>query len=107
MLRTDFDISDEDFEKVNQPFAGAIDNYIKETFLDEYIAFYIATGYNMDALFVGKLSGTLNAAVDSLCDIKYGTKEDLDRLKNILKDKYHLLLKDDVELDIEEMKEDR
>lgn len=108
MIRSDFDISDDDYAKVSEPFVNSINKYLKDTFIDDYIAFYIASGYNMDALFKGSLSGVFNAAVDSLCDIQFGSDEDIKRLKAILKDKYNLLLTSDTELEIEEIqKEDQ
>ncbi len=103
MIRNDFDISDEDFEKINKPFEEAIGNYLHSTFIDEYLAYYIATGYNMSALYEGSLSGVFNASIDSLCDIRYGTPEDIERLRTILKDKYNLLLTSDTELEISEI----
>ena len=45
MIRTDYDISDEDFEEVNQPFIEDIHQYVRENFIFEYLAYYIATGY--------------------------------------------------------------
>lgn len=104
MIRNDFDISDEDFDKMNKPFEKAIDNYIKNNFIDEYMAYYIAYGYNMSALFEGSLSGVFNAAIDDLCSVHYGSKEDIEKLKQLLKEKYNLILTSDTRLEIEEIK---
>ena len=54
-------------------------------------------------LYEGTLSGVFNAAIDSVCDIKFGSTEDIERLKAILKDKYNLLLTSDTHLEIEEI----
>ena len=104
MIRNDFDISDEDFDKMNKPFVEAINNYVKDTFINEYMAYYIASGYNMSTLFEGSLSGVINAAIDDLCSIHYGSKEDIEKLKRLLKEKYNLLLTSDTRLEIEEIK---
>ena len=50
MIRMDYDISDEDFEEVNQPFIEDIHQYVRNNFIFEYLAYYIATGYQNDAL---------------------------------------------------------
>lgn len=103
MIRSDFDISDEDFDKISKPFAEAITRYVKDNFIYEYMAFYISSGYKMSALFEGALSGTFNAAIDEFCDVRFGSAEDIERLKVILKDKYNLLLTSDTRLEIEEI----
>lgn len=103
MIRSDFDISEEDYDKISIPFGNALDEYLRDNFIYDYVAFYIAMGYKMDVLFAGSLSGVFNAAIDSVCDIKFGSAEDIERLKAILKDKYNLLLTSDTHLEIEEI----
>ena len=103
MIRSDFDISEEDYDKISIPFGNALDEYLRDNFIYDYVAFYIAMGYKMDVLFAGSLSGVFNAAIDSECDIKFGSTEDIERLKAILKDKYNLLLTSDTHLEIEEI----
>lgn len=103
MIRTDYDISDEDFEEVNQPFIEDIHQYVRNNFIFEYLAYYIATGYRNDALQAGKLSGLFNGAIDELCGLQFGLNGDIERLREILKDKYNLLLTSDVDLEIEEI----
>ncbi len=103
MIRTDYDISDEDFEEVNQPFIENIHNYVRENFIFEYLAYYIATGYRKDALWAGKLNGLFNGAIDELCGLQFGLNGDIERLRSILKDKYNLILTSDVDLEIEEI----
>ncbi len=103
MIRSDFDISEEDYDKISIPFGNALDEYLRDNFIYDYVAFYIAMGYKMDVLFAGSLSGVFNAAIDSVCDIKFGSTEDIERLKAILKDKYNLLLTSDTHLEIEEI----
>lgn len=103
MIRMDYEISDEDFEKVNQPFIEDIHQYLRENFIFEYLPYYIDTGYRKDALWAGKLSGLFNGAIDELCGLQFGLNGDIERLREILKDKYNLLLTSDVDLEIEDI----
>ena len=103
MIRMDYEISDEDFEKVNQPFIEDIHQYLRENFIFEYLAYYIATGYRKDALWASKLSGLFNGAIDELCGLQFGLNGDIERLRAILKNKYNLLLTSDEDLEIEEI----
>lgn len=103
MIRSDFDISDDDFARINEPFAKEVTEYLKNNFILDYIAFYISKGFQYDALFEGSLNGVFGSAIDSLCDIHFGTQEDIKRLKTILKDKYNLLLTSDTDLEIEDI----
>ena len=103
MIRMDYEISDEDFEKVNQPFIEDIHQYLRENFIFEYLAYYIDTGYRKDALWAGKLNGLFNGAIDELCGLQFGLNGDIERLRAILKNKYNLLLTSDEDLEIEEI----
>lgn len=103
MIRSDFDISDEEFDKVSKPFVDEIKKYIRDNIIYEYMAFYIATGYNKDALFKGTLSGVFNAALDDLCELDFGSSADIKKLKSILQEKYDLLLTSDTNLEIEKI----
>lgn len=103
MIRSDFDISDEDFAEINLPFTEDVHQYLRENFIFEYIAYYIATGYRKDALWAGKLSGLFNSAIDDLCGLQFGLNGDIERLRTILKEKYNLLLISDEDLEIEEI----
>lgn len=103
MIRSDYDISDADFEEINQPFTEDVHQYLRENFIFEYIAYYIATGYRKDALWAGKLSGLFNSAIDDLCGLQFGLNGDIELLRTILKEKYNLLLTSDEDLEIEEI----
>ncbi len=104
MFRTDFDISDDEFEKVSKPFTDAVDDYLQKNFILDYIAFYIATGFRKSALFKGTLSGVFNAAIDELGDLQFGSANDIERLREILKNQYNLLLTSDTDLEIEDIR---
>lgn len=85
MLRNDYDISDEEFGKIMEPFEAALCNYIANNFIYDYLAFYIATGYRMDALWDGDLVGHVNSAFDSICDVEYKYGLDYKHLKKVIK----------------------
>ena len=107
MIRTDYDISDEDkiiniIYEYNE-IETSENNYVRENFIFEYLAYYIATGYRKDALWAGKLCGLFNGAIDELCGLQFGLNGDIERLREILKDKYNLLLTSDIDLEIEEI----
>lgn len=104
MIRNDFDIDDDEFGKVSKPFTDAVDDYLYNNFILDYIAFYIATGFRKSALFKGTLSGVFNAAIDELGDLQFGSVNDIERLREVLKDKYNLLLTSDTELEIEDIR---
>ena len=50
MIRSDFDISEEDYDKISIPFGNALDEYLRDNFIYDWMAFYVAKGYQMDAL---------------------------------------------------------
>lgn len=104
MIRKDFDMDDDEFEKVSKPFTDAVDDYLQKNFILDYIAFYIATGFRKSALFKGTLSGVFNAAIDELGDLQFGSANDIERLREVLKGKYNLLLTSDTDLEIEEIR---
>ncbi len=104
MFRTDFDMDDDEFEKVSKPFTDAVDDYLQKNFILDYIAFYIATGFRKSALFKGTLSGVFNAAIDELGDLQFGSTNDIERLREVLKNQYNLLLTSDTDLEIEEIR---
>lgn len=106
MLRSDYDISDEDYYKISNPFEECVVRYIKDNFIYDYMAYYISTGYRMDSLWKGSLLGVFNAAIDDLCRIEFGAIADVEKLKCILREKYNLLLTSDVELEIEEIQKE-
>ena len=90
MFRTDFDISDDDFVKAVEPHNVAIDNYLYENVVYEFVAFYLASGYKLNALWEGSLLAHYNGALESLSGVTFKNKKEFDKVKNILQAKYDL-----------------
>ena len=67
MLRkcTDEDISDEECEKVIDPFYENYDNYLEEYVVPEVIAFYIASSFYRNAMWEATFKQHFNSAFDT------------------------------------------
>ncbi len=92
MFRTDFDISDDDFIKVVEPHNKAIDEYLRDNVVYEFVAFYLATGYKLNALWESSLLAHYNGALESLCGVTFKNRKEFDKIKSILKNKYNLIV---------------
>ena len=104
MIRHDMnDISDEEFDKVVNPCNEYIINYIKNNILNEFVAFDIATCYNMDAMWDEPFDTQIKAAVEDLSQLRFADC-DKSKIKSILESKYKLRIKNDSPIDIEEVK---
>ena len=62
---TDEDISDEECEKVIDPFYENYDNYLEEYVVPEVIAFYIASSFFWYAMWVATFKQHFNSAFDT------------------------------------------
>ena len=101
MIRTSINtVSDEEFDKIVFPFDEAITKYI-DNIINDYIAYYLAIGYKMSAIWNSSLEAHCNSSIDNLSSI---TGFDYDRIKNILEKKYDLKIVNDEQLEIEEIK---
>ncbi len=101
MIRTSMDdISDEEFDKIVFPFDEAITKYIDNMVYD-YMAYYIATGYKMSAIWNSSLKAHCNSSMDNISSID---NFDYNKIKEILKEKYKLKIVNDEQLEIEEIK---
>ena len=86
MIRHDMnDISDEEFDKVVNPCNEYIINYIKNNILNEFVAFDIATCYNMDAMWDEPFDTQIKTAVEDLSQLRFDDC-DKSKIKSILKD---------------------
>ena len=67
MLRkcTDEDISDEDCEKVIDPFYENYDSYLEEYVIPEVIAFYIASSFYRNVMWEVTFEQQFNSAFDT------------------------------------------
>ena len=81
-------INDYDFNKIVVPFDNEITNYLKNI-INDYVAYYIATGFNMNALWDSKFNLICNDAIETLSQID-SNSYDIDKVKMILENKYNL-----------------
>lgn len=93
MFRNDFkSISDDEFVKICEPFDDKIDDYILNNILYDFVAFYIATGYQLNSLWEGRLRAHVNSAIETLSGIEFKKTFDDERLAKILEEKYGLVI---------------
>lgn len=69
MIRKDFDINDETYENDTKPFYENISQYIKNHIYYEYISYFLAKKFYMNAMWEGSLEQHIHSATDCLCDI--------------------------------------
>ncbi len=94
-------LSDEDFNKLMDGFEEDLDRYIKDM-LENYLAYYLATGYKMSALSENKLEVLSYTAV-SLLEGSRKSLYDLNEIKKRLEENYKLRISDDSRTTIEEI----
>ncbi len=83
-------VSEEEFEKLVLPHDKKIDEYLKEISYD-YVAFYLASGYELSALWEGPLRTHVNSALQVFCDPESLFNDfDYEKLEKILEEKYNL-----------------
>lgn len=101
MVRTSLeDISDEEFDNIVSPFDDEINRYIDKNIVSKFVAYYIATGYNMSAIWNSSLKQHCKSAVDCLSDIN---NFNYNEIKEILEKEYKLKIVKDNSLEIEEI----
>ena len=96
------DITDDEFNSIVAPFDNKIYEHISKNILDEFIAYFISTGYEMNALWDGKLDLTIGGAIEMLAQMD-NSKCDVNKIKSILEEKYKLKITSDIPLEIEEL----
>lgn len=94
------DITDEDFEKLIEPFGDACHKYLHDDALPEYVTFYLATGVRMKALFSNTYKIHINSAAD-VFNISYDYEFVKNKVTNILAEKYNLKVISEEPLDFE------
>ncbi len=88
---TDKDISDEELEKIINPFYDNYHEYIVTYVMSEVIAFYIASSFSRNAMWRATFYQHYNSAKDTF---NIGDNEDYDKIKaeviKLLRMKYSL-----------------
>lgn len=106
MFRNDFGkLSDDEFLEVVEPHNKAISDYIKNNVLYDFVAFYIAKGYELNALWEENLTVHVNSAIEHLSAIEFKNQYDYDILKFILEKKYSLVITNENPLKVKEKKD--
>lgn len=106
MIRQNKDLSkmsDDEFENIVIPFENKISDYVYENIVDNYVAYYIATAYNMNALWDGKIELTIESAIDKLGNY-LSDNYNIKKIKSILEKEYKLKVVSDDPTDIKEIK---
>lgn len=63
------DITDKECKEIISPYIKNIDEYIKNSFLYDFVAFCIASGYERNALWQTNLLTEYNTALEHLSDL--------------------------------------
>lgn len=103
MIRTDMDdVSDEEFFNVIRPCEELVANYVKDNFLNQYIAFHIAIYYRGNAMWKQSFSNQVSTAIE---DLSQFTNDDCnyDLIKKILEENYELKIINESPLIIEDI----
>lgn len=82
------DITDEEFLNIIVPFENVLEDYFIKNIIYEFVAFYLAKGYEMSALWECPIQHQINSAIETLAGIRIKDKFDNNKLYKILKDKY-------------------
>ena len=88
------DVTDEEFENIIIPFENEIDKYINSIIYD-YVAYYLAKGYELSALWEFPLKNQINSALCRFNDISIQDGFNYKKLYKILEKKYSLKIVDD------------
>lgn len=102
MFRMDYDISDEEFNAIVEPHNQVVDKYLKDNVVYDFVAFYLATGYKMGALWESSLLAHFNSAIESISGVTFKNQSDAEILRKILKKKYGLIITNESPLQFKE-----
>ncbi|MBE6503886.1 MAG: hypothetical protein E7Z76_06345 [Methanobrevibacter sp.] len=104
-LRNDFEVTDDVFDEIVSDFDSGCDEWFQNNkqFVDEFVAFYIASGIKHNALWRGSLTGLINGAVETLAGYVVEESVDKNSLNKLLLEKYHLKLTNENPMQFEEL----
>ena len=88
------DITDEEFLNIIVPFENVLEEYFIKNIVYEFVAFYLAKGYEMSSLWECSLQYQINSAIETLSGIRIKDKFDNNKLNKILKEKYSIKIID-------------
>lgn len=88
------DITDEEFLNIILPFENVLEDHFIKNIIYEFVAFYLAKGYEMSSLWECSLQHQINSAIEILAGIRIKDKFDYNKLYKLLKDKYSIKIID-------------
>lgn len=88
------DVTDEEFLNIILPFENVLEEYFINNIVYEFVAFYLAKGYEMNSLWECPLQHQINSAIETLAGIRIKDKFDNNKLHKILKDTYSIKIID-------------
>lgn len=84
------DISEEEYKLYVEPFANKCHEHLENEVLPDYISFYLATGFNMNALWKTSFKIHIQSAAD-MFNINYKNYDNLkEKIIDILYNRYKL-----------------
>lgn len=98
------ELTDDEFEKLIIPFDKNIDAYIQEYILYDFIAFYIASGWEREVLSQNDLKTECNTATDVLSNVSNIKEYDFEKLKKLLEVRFSLKIISESPLELEKIK---
>ena len=75
-IRNERDITDEELLNIILPFKNVLEKYFIDNIVYEFVAFYLAKGYEMSALWECPLEHQINSAIETLAGIRIKDKFD-------------------------------
>ena len=88
------DITDDEFLSIILPFKNVLEEYFINNILYEFVAFYLAKGYEMSSLWECPIQHQINSAIETLSGIRIKDKFDNNKLNKTLNDKYSIKIID-------------
>lgn len=87
-------ISDEKFNKISKHFYKKVDKYVSNNVVNQYIAYFIGSGYKMNSLWSTDLNCMIEHALNEL--IEYANNGyNIKKIKDILINQYGLKVVND------------
>ena len=86
------DITDKEFQDVYLPFYNNLDLYLNEYVIPDVVAFYISNMYYRKCLQSCSIYSHINSALD-IFNVKCDIDKLIPKVKEILKIKYNLIIK--------------
>ena len=88
------DITNEEFLNIIVPFENVLEEYFIKNIVYEFVAFYLAKGYEMSSLWECLLQNQIKSTIETLAGIRIKNKFDNNKIHKILKDKYSIKIID-------------